>query len=214
MNHHNDDDGYRDNGEMTALYAVCNDTLFQGCVNEAAAKGVLRLQDEMLAAHVPIRTVRRILVDLLELMDDHGFLIVPPAPPRPSIISAEWSNDMPIGITQSLREAARLINEQTGLGRPRVLGPARLIYNGVEFDADGVEITTVTERVDYNKSIPVAAIAAFAVGEPVRLKTGGPVMYIEEIEESKVRCRWTKASGLIERGVFDPEELEPAEDGR
>jgi uncharacterized protein YodC (DUF2158 family) len=55
--------------------------------------------------------------------------------------------------------------------------------------------------------------AAFAISDPVRLKSGGPVMYVEEIgADGKLRCRWTKPSGLIDRAVFDPECVEPAEE--
>ena len=60
-------------------------------------------------------------------------------------------------------------------------------------------------------------ISPFPVGDPVRLKEqkgtdpslAKRVMYVEGVtEEGKVRCRWTKGTGLVERGEFPPEELE------
>jgi len=61
--------------------------------------------------------------------------------------------------------------------------------------------------------VRVATEADIAPGDPVRLMSGGPLMYVEEVQGGMARCRWTKPSGLVERGEFPVECLEPAEDG-
>lgn len=55
---------------------------------------------------------------------------------------------------------------------------------------------------------------SFAIADPVRLKTGGNLMHVEAaLGDGRIRCKWTKPSGLVEHGEFASEDLEHAEDG-
>lgn len=49
----------------------------------------------------------------------------------------------------------------------------------------------------------------FAVGERVRLKTGGPDMTIIEGDPrtNKYRCEWLNCYGQVQSGAFPPEAL-------
>lgn len=52
--------------------------------------------------------------------------------------------------------------------------------------------------------------AKFAVGEVVRLKSGGPEMTVcnvlEDIDDDRVRCQWF-AGNKLQDGWFNPESL-------
>lgn len=43
--------------------------------------------------------------------------------------------------------------------------------------------------------------------DPVRRRSDNQQMTVEAVEEDGIRCRWTKPSGLVERGKFKPEEI-------
>jgi uncharacterized protein YodC (DUF2158 family) len=46
------------------------------------------------------------------------------------------------------------------------------------------------------------------LGQQVRLKSGGPVMAVEDIQERKVRCVWFDKQGTLHRDSFPPCVLE------
>lgn len=72
-----------------------------------------------------------------------------------------------------------------------------------------------TDAPDHEQAIAAANAKhdPYAIGELVRLNSGGPVMAVEGPgkEPGKLRCRWTKPSGLVEHGDFDRECVEAVE---
>lgn len=67
------------------------------------------------------------------------------------------------------------------------------------------------DEADPEKVLAATETDPFGKAEPVRLKSGGPTMYVESIgTDGKLRCRWTKPSGLVEHGEFAPECVEAA----
>ncbi len=49
---------------------------------------------------------------------------------------------------------------------------------------------------------------SLAVGEVVRLKSGGPSMTVEALREVQVRCGWFDKAGNLHRDLFDPATIE------
>ncbi len=50
-------------------------------------------------------------------------------------------------------------------------------------------------------------MAAFKVGDTVRLKSGGPVMTVVEVGADNVDCQWFTGDGAPERAGFPPDAL-------
>jgi uncharacterized protein YodC (DUF2158 family) len=57
-------------------------------------------------------------------------------------------------------------------------------------------------------------MAQYAVGDKVKLKSGGPIMTVDSPARSEgdsVHCQWFSGSKL-QSGFFNPKTLEPADD--
>lgn len=50
----------------------------------------------------------------------------------------------------------------------------------------------------------------FSIGDRVRLKSGGPVMTIEEISGDDISCVWFDNAGVVVRNIFNPQTIETA----
>jgi len=50
----------------------------------------------------------------------------------------------------------------------------------------------------------------FNVGDNVQLKSGGPIMVIDSVEDDSIECIWFNKDGIIERYTFQAETLTEA----
>lgn len=55
--------------------------------------------------------------------------------------------------------------------------------------------------------------SGFKVGDTVRMKSGGPLMTVSNINDGAVYCEWFGADGKVARDSFRPEQLKPSDNG-
>lgn len=77
---------------------------------------------------------------------------------------------------------------------------------GIAMNHDDTVASTDTPAGDTQP----APAEPFAIGEEVRLKATGQQMFVEGMESGKVRCRWTKPTGLVQSAPFNVDDVEKA----